>query len=178
MGNEQLWAPWRLQYIQGNKDSSQDDPRTMDLLPEADPTCFLCRAAADAANPARHVVGRGKRTLTVLNRFPYNNGHLLVAPLLHRARLDLLTHDEQCELAEEITRMTGLLEAAIHPDGFNIGLNLGRVAGAGLPGHLHWHIVPRWYGDTNFMPTLAGTNVIPQSLDALWEILTQELARR
>jgi ATP adenylyltransferase len=177
VGNEQLWAPWRLQYIQSAKDDSQEDPRPIELLPEADPSCFLCRAAVDVENRARHVVTCGPLSIVVLNRFPYNNGHLLVAPKLHRPRLDSLSRDERGELAEEIARMTGLLEAAIHPDGFNIGLNLGKVAGAGLPGHLHWHIVPRWYGDTNFMPILAGANVIPQSLDALWEILTQELAK-
>jgi ATP adenylyltransferase len=101
---------------------------------------------------------------------------LLVAPSLHRARLDELTKEEQTELSEAIAEMVGLLEKVLEPHGFNIGLNLGQVAGAGLPGHLHWHVVPRWNGDTNFMPTLASIRVIPQSLDALWEALTGELA--
>jgi len=171
VGNEQLWAPWRLPYIQSSKDDSQSDPRSLALLPGADSTCFLCRAAADPQRKGRFVVSLGKQIITVLNRYPYNNGHLLVAPQKHHPRLDQLSQDEHCELAEGISRMVGLLEATLHPDGFNIGLNLGRVAGAGLPGHLHWHIVPRWRGDTNFMPVVAATHVVPQSLEALWELL-------
>jgi ATP adenylyltransferase len=171
VGNEQLWAPWRLPYIQSSKDDSESDPRPLALLPGGDATCFLCRAVADSERKDRFVVSRGKWTITVLNRYPYNNGHLLIAPQKHHARLDQLSRDEHCELAEGISRMVGLLEATIHAEGFNIGLNLGRVAGAGLPGHLHWHIVPRWGGDTNFMPVLAATHVVPQSLEALWELL-------
>ena len=172
MENQQLSAPWRLPYVQGNKDDSASDPRSLALLPGGDSTCFLCRAVADPDRKNRFVVSRGKRIITVLNRYPYNNGHLLVAPQKHHSRLDQLSHDEHCELAEGISRMVGLLEATLHPEGFNIGLNLGRVAGAGLPGHLHWHIVPRWSGDTNFMPVLAATHVVPQSLEALWDLLT------
>jgi ATP adenylyltransferase len=178
VSNEQIWAPWRLAYIQSAKDDSQSAPRELPLLPNADPTCFLCRAAADPGNPQRHVVHCGPRTIVVLNRFPYNNGHLLVAPLRHCAKLDQLTREEHCDMAEGIARMVSALESTLRAEGFNVGLNLGRIAGAGLPGHLHWHIVPRWGGDTNFMPVLAGVNVIPQSLDALWEILTAELAQR
>jgi ATP adenylyltransferase len=99
----------------------------------------------------------------------------LVAPCRHLGRLDELTPDEEIELTRTITQMVGLLEKVLHPQGFNVGLNLGRSAGAGLPGHLHWHIVPRWNGDTNFMPLLADVNVIPQSLDALWEALVSGL---
>lgn len=178
MSKEQIWAPWRLQYVQNT--SAEANPREdhLDFLPEADPDCFLCQAAAGAADlRRRYVVHRGKHSLVVLNRFPYNNGHLLVAPLQHRSRLDQLPPAELCELTGEIARMVGVLERVLHPDGFNVGLNLGRVAGAGLPGHLHWHIVPRWNGDTNFMPVLASVHVIPQSLDALWEAVTAELAK-
>jgi ATP adenylyltransferase len=136
----------------------------------------MCRAAASAADDrANGVVYRGRLGLAMLNRYPYNNGHLLVAPLAHLARLDQLNEETQLELTQMITRLVGVLEKALRADGFNVGLNLGRVAGAGLPGHLHWHIVPRWNGDTNFMPTLAGVNVIPQSLEALWELLVKEL---
>src|SRR5207342_2532225 len=109
------------------------------------------------------------RSAVVLNRFPYNNGHLLVAPLAHKGRLDELDTTELLELQETLRRMIGVLDQAMTPDGYNVGLNLGRVAGAGLPGHLHWHIVPRWNGDTNFMSVLGAIDVIPQSLDALWE---------
>lgn len=177
MRNEQIWAPWRLGYILGEKDKAGGPLDALEYLPGADRDCFLCQAVADAEDRRRHVVHRGPRAITVLNLFPYNNGHLLVAPLFHRARLDELSADEKLALAEELTQMVGLLERVLGPEGFNIGLNLGKVAGAGLPGHLHWHIVPRWNGDTNFMPALAAVKVIPQSLDALWEALTEELGR-
>ena len=111
----------------------------------------------------------------LLNRYPYNNGHLLVAPQRHVARLDEMTDEEQLEISQTMTRMVGVLEKVMQPQGFNVGLNLGRAAGAGVPGHLHWHIVPRWIGDTNFMPTVGGIHCIPQSLEALWELLIAEL---
>jgi len=141
---------------------------------EEDAGCFLCRYASDESSHDRKnlVVARSERTITVLNRFPYNNGHLLVAPLSHKANLDELDADEHLELMLELTRVTKLIRDLMNPDGFNIGLNLGRVAGAGLPGHLHWHLVPRWNGDTNFMPVLADTKIIPQSLEALHALLT------
>ncbi len=174
MSNEQLWAPWRLGYILGEKDVAQPcDCRQ--LLPGADTECFLCRAAAEGDDRQRMVVDRGVHTLTLLNRYPYNNGHLLVAPQRHCAQLDELGDELQLELSQTITRMVGLLEKVLHPQGFNVGLNLGRAAGAGLPGHLHWHIVPRWIGDTNFMPAIAGVHTIPQALEALWDLLAAEL---
>ena len=114
-------------------------------------------------------------SVVVLNRFPYNNGHLLVAPRAHKGRLDELTADELLETMETVRRMVAVLDELMCPNGYNIGLNLGRAAGAGLPGHLHWHIVPRWNGDTNFMPILADAKVIVQSLDALYELLTVRL---
>ncbi|MHC4403288.1 MAG: HIT family protein [Planctomycetota bacterium] len=178
MGYERIWAPWRLPYIKRQADAEPDpEPPRLEYLPGADPTCFLCQAVVDSADRNRHVIARTEHTVTVLNRYPYNNGHLLVAPRLHQGRLDELTVVGQSELAQELTRMVGLLEKALRPEGFNVGLNLGRVAGAGLPGHLHWHVVPRWNGDTNFMPALGATKVIPQSLDALWEVLVEELSR-
>ena len=178
VSHEQLWAPWRIAYIQGNAEKTVPaDSHPTALLPDADPQCFLCQYVADtAADRDRHVVFRGGRSITLLNRYPYNNGHLLVAPRRHFGRLDAFQPEELLELSQTLTRMVGLLEKVIHPQGFNVGLNLGTAAGAGLPGHLHWHIVPRWTGDTNFMPMLANVNVIPQSLDALWELLTHELA--
>ncbi len=176
MGYEQIWAPWRLEYILGDKD--MPEPETpLELPPDAEPKCFLCQCVADQADRERLVISRGEKTITVLNRYPYNNGHLLVAPQRHRARLDEVDDDTQLELTRTITRMVSLLEKTLSPQGFNVGLNLGGAAGAGLPGHLHWHIVPRWVGDTNFMSAIAGVDVIPQSLDALWEILAEELAK-
>jgi ATP adenylyltransferase len=174
VSNEQLWAPWRLGYILGEKTVTQPD-NLDDLLDGADCGCFLCQAAPNGDDRQRMVVSRGVHTVTLLNRYPYNNGHLLVAPQRHVARLDQLGDQPQLELLQTITRMVGVLERVMLPQGFNIGLNLGRAAGAGVPGHLHWHIVPRWIGDTNFMPTIAGVHTIPQSLEALWELLTAEL---
>jgi ATP adenylyltransferase len=155
----QLWAPWRLSYIVTTKDHKPDG-------------CFLCQYAADPrADRENLVVVRGKRTLTVLNRFPYNNGHLLVAPLAHKANLEDLDDEELLEVMQALQNMTALIRRRMSAEGFNLGLNVGRVAGAGLPGHLHWHLVPRWSGDTNFMPVLSNVNVIPQSLEALYELL-------
>ncbi len=173
--HEQIWAPWRLGYVQGEKDAPQAAP-TADLPPGAEAGCFLCQCRTAADDRQRAVVQRRGHCLTVLNRYPYNNGHLLVAPRSHVGRLDQLSAAEHLELSQTISQMIILLERVLQPHGFNVGLNLGRVAGAGLPGHLHWHIVPRWTGDTNFMPVVAGIRVIPQSLDALWEALTQALA--
>jgi ATP adenylyltransferase len=126
-------------------------------------------------NPDRHVISQDQHTVTVLNRFPYNNGHLLVAPLRHCARLDELTVGEQTALVQTIARMIRLLEKVLNAEGFNVGLNLGPAAGAGLPGHLHWHVVPRWSGDTNFMLSVASVKVIPQALDDLRAALLQAL---
>jgi len=173
VGYESIWAPWRLGYILSDKRSRPDE--SLELLDDADPECFLCQEAAEGDDRRRLVVERTDRTFTVLNLYPYNNGHLLVAPRRHLARLDELDRETQVELAAAITRMVGLLEKVLRPDGFNIGLNLGLAAGAGVPGHLHWHIVPRWSGDTNFMPSVAGANVIPQSLESLWRALTEAL---
>ena len=111
----------------------------------------------------------------ILNAFPYNNGHLLVVPQSHVARLDQLSAEQSADLQSTITAMIAALEKVMQPDGFNVGLNLGSAAGAGLPGHLHWHVVPRWAGDTNFMPVLTDAKVIVQSLDSLWDLLRAEL---
>ena len=174
MQNDPIWAPWRLAYVQGGE-RPQPDQQPENLLPGADPKCFICRAVAASDDESHWVVYRGDHVVVMLNRYPYNNGHLLVAPQHHLARPDQLSDELHLELARTTTRMIGILEKTIHPDGFNVGLNLGRVAGAGLPGHLHWHVVPRWTGDTNFMPTVAAVHVIPQALEALWELLVAEL---
>ena len=121
------------------------------------------------------VVTRSTSVVVVLNRYPYNNGHLLVSPRRHVGDLKDLTAEENKECVDLLAKFTVIYRELMNAEGFNIGLNLGRVAGAGLPGHLHWHLVPRWAGDNNFMPVLAGVRVIPQSLDALWEMLTGAL---
>ena|SRR5436305_772112 len=161
---DHLWAPWRLSYVAAPKQK-----------PAGEDDCFLCRGLAGTDDRANLVALRTGLSVVVLNRFPYNNGHLLVAPTAHKPRPDDLTPAEILDLQDTIGRMIRLLEKRMSPEGFNVGLNLGRAAGAGLPGHLHWHIVPRWNGDTNFMPVLADTRVIAQSLDALYDLLKQEL---
>lgn len=137
--------------------------------------CFLCRGVAGTDDRANLLVHRSELSVVVLNRFPYNNGHLLVAPKEHKGRPDELGPEQLLDLQLVLRQMLGVLEKRMKPDGFNVGLNLGKVAGAGLPGHLHWHIVPRWHGDANFMPVLADTKVIIQSLDSLYEMLAEEL---
>ena len=130
----------------------------------------------DARDVENYVIDRSEHSLIVLNRFPYNNGHLLIAPREHQAELTDLSDAELLDLQRQIRRMVQLLRLVMGAEGFNVGLNLGRVAGAGLPGHLHWHVVPRWNGDVNFMPIVADTKVIPQSLDALYQLLRADLA--
>jgi len=162
VSHQQLWAPWRLNYIVNAMGTPQDG-------------CFLCRDRDDVHDAQNHVVDRSEHSLIVLNRFPYNNGHLLIAPRAHKATLQDLTDAELLDTQKQIRRMVQLLELVMGAEGFNIGLNLGRIAGAGLPGHLHWHIVPRWNGDVNFMPVIADTKVLPQSLDALYQLLKADL---
>jgi ATP adenylyltransferase len=170
-----------LEYVTGAEATERVEtpPEPTAWSAGADPKCFLCRAAAtyDQAAVDRQllVAARGRETMVVLNRYPYNNGHLMVAPRRHVAQLAEMTRDEHLECMDWIGRLTQVLGELLKAEGFNIGLNLNRVAGAGCPGHLHWHIVPRWNGDSNFMSVLAVTRVIPQSLDALWELLTEKL---
>jgi ATP adenylyltransferase len=180
VNEERLWAPWRLEYVTGNESSAERLAEPSCWLPDADTSCFLCRAAAEydpAAGMDRKllVAVRDPHSVVVLNRYPYNNGHLLVAPRRHVAELAPMTRDEHVACMARLAGLVQLYRERLNADGFNIGLNLGRAAGAGLPGHLHWHLVPRWAGDTNFMPVLAGVRVIPQSLDALWELLADAL---
>lgn len=151
-----IWAPWRMDYIAGI-----DDMRGQ---------CFLCdyreRPECDAEH---HVLHRSATTLVLLNRFPYSNGHVLVAPLAHLAQPEDLSDEILTDLMRGIRDAKRVLAAALRAEGFNIGMNLGRCAGAGLPDHLHWHVVPRWNGDTNFMPVLGGVRVVPDSLDRVRE---------
>ena len=153
---ERLWAPWRMSYIGGITEGSD---------------CFLCDILADSDDAENLVIERRQRTFVVLNRFPYNNGHTLVCPNAHKAGLEDLTADELLELMETTRDTMALLGRVMHPDGFNMGINIGRAAGAGLPGHIHMHIVPRWDGDTNFMPVLADVKIIPQALTDLRDLL-------
>ena len=160
---DQLWAPWRLSYVATAKP------------PSAAEGCFICQGLVEQDDRRSLIALRTPRSVVVLNRFPYNNGHLLVAPRAHKGGLADLDADELLEVMETVRRMVRVLYGLLQPDGYNIGVNLGHAAGAGLPGHLHWHIVPRWHGDTNFMPVLGDTKVISQSLEALYDLLVERL---
>ena len=158
-----LWAPWRLDYI---KDPDRGKP------PQTGSGCFLCDFAADpGADAANHVVARRGPAFAVLNRFPYNNGHTLVAPTRHVGDLTGLTAEESAACQSVLGDLCGVMRDKLSAQGFNVGLNLGACAGAGLPGHLHWHLVPRWPGDGNFMQATADATVIPQSLATLHGLL-------
>ena len=148
---EHLWAPWRMAYIGG----------------EPEPGCLFCRVLADpTADGANFVLWREPGALVMLNKFPYNSGHLLVAPVRHTGDFTDLQPEEVADLTSALQRAVKLLEQVLTPDGFNLGANLGKAAGAGIADHLHFHAVPRWDGDTNFMPVLAETKVINEHLEA------------
>lgn len=148
---ECLHAPWRIEYILAPK-------------PPASDVSLFARIGQSNDDVANHVIARGKTCFAVLNTYPYTAGHLLVAPYKQTAALDDLTDEELCDLMRLTRHCQRVLTKLMKPDGFNIGLNLGKVAGAGIVDHLHVHIVPRWAGDTNFMPVIAGTTVLPQAL--------------
>jgi ATP adenylyltransferase len=161
-----IWAPWRAHYIHSTSGASLSDRE-----------CFLCRGLAGDQDRENLVVERRTCSFVVLNRFPYNNGHLLVAPRIHCGTLGELDGADLLEPIETVRRMTTILDRMLRPQGYNIGLNQGSAAGAGLPGHLHWHIVPRWDGDTNFMPILGRTKVIVESLHEFYDRFLEELGR-
>lgn len=164
---DQLWAPWRLAYVAANKDKP---------VVRTGNDCFICTGVAGNEDRANLVVHRTKHSVVLLNKFPYNNGHLLVCPRSHKGKFEDLTTEELLDSQFELRHMMGIIQKRMSPDGFNVGLNLGKAAGAGLPGHLHWHIVPRWNGDTNFMPVVGDVRVIVQSLEALYDLMREELA--
>jgi ATP adenylyltransferase len=156
---QHLWAPWRSSYIQAPKEAE----------------CFLCRKSRENADAANLVVVRRRACFGLLNAYPYTAGHLMVAPYKHTGELEQLSDAELTEMMQLTILCKRLLTSALKPDGFNIGLNLGAAAGAGVLDHLHLHIVPRWSGDTNFTTVLADTRVLPQSLDEVLRRLTDEL---
>ena len=159
MERKNLWAPWRIQYIQGLGESGG---------------CFICHDSENPGDDDKNLVlWRSDRSITMLNHFPYNNGHLLIAPTRHIPDLDQASDEELLELTKLIRESQKVLSLAIKPHGFNVGMNFGRCGGAGLPDHFHIHIVPRWDGDTNFINVCSDTNVISQSLTELLEQLKQ-----
>jgi ATP adenylyltransferase len=156
-----LWAPWRIEYIRSEKEVE----------------CFLCRMFTGTNDQDNLLLFRGNTCAVVMNRYPYSSGHLMVAPYRHIASLDGLTPEENLEMASLTARAVAVLNEVIAPQGFNIGINLGEAAGAGLKDHLHQHIVPRWNGDTNFMPVMGGPRVIPEALDTTYALLVKPFNR-
>lgn len=146
---KQLWAPWRMVYI--------DQPTN-------DDGCIFCAERIQTEPREALVLTQTKHSLVMLNKYPYNNGHLLLAPKRHESKLDNLPHEEHLDLQDALCRSLAILRAVLKPGGINVGMNLGKCAGAGVEDHLHWHLVPRWEGDTNFMPVIGETRVMPQHL--------------
>ena len=159
---DRLWSPWRIGYVAKEKRSG----------------CVFCRMHKEKKDKKHHIFIRSRYCFAVLNTFPYNNGHLMIVPYRHIAEWDELTDREIVDIHKAIKLSLRLCRGALRPHGFNMGVNIGRAGGAGIAGHLHLHIVPRWQGDSNFMPAIADAKVIPQSLDELWQKLTLKGKRR
>jgi ATP adenylyltransferase len=167
---DHLWTPWRMDYITSHKEGTR---------PSGCVFCALLRGDADredAAGDRERILLRGQHAFVTLAKYPYNPGHLLVLPNRHIGELSDLIPEELAETAVHLQRCVDALKAASDPEGFNVGLNLGRVAGAGIPEHLHWHVVPRWSGDTNFMPVVGQTRVLPELLADTYERLAPHFA--
>ena len=153
-----LWAPWRIEYIREEKEGG----------------CFLCRMLSEEKDRANLILLRGETCVVLMNRFPYNSGHLMVAPIRHIAGIEDLTDEESLEMNRLTARAIDALRKVMKPEGFNLGTNLGKAAGAGLKDHLHRHIVPRWIGDTNFMAVIGDRHVVPEALTATYDLLKKE----
>lgn len=148
---EHIFAPWRKDFIE-NKEKKEEG-------------CIFCNRVRAGVSLETLVIYKGDYSFIILNKYPYNNGHLMVVPYTHTADLAVLTKEERADLMENVKLAIEVLKKAYNPQGFNIGMNLGAVAGAGIAEHLHWHIVPRWGGDTNFMPVTCGTKVLHEMLE-------------
>ncbi|MBM3148688.1 MAG: HIT domain-containing protein [Chloroflexi bacterium] len=159
---EHIWAPWRIEYILEAKDAKGEG-------------CILCQKPKENKDEANLILHRGRTNFIMLNAFPYNPGHLMVAPYRHIGKLEDLNDDESKEHFDLIKLSVRLLKEAVQPTGFNTGMNLGKIAGAGIEEHVHTHIVPRWQGDTNFMPVVADTKVLPQALATSYSSLKKSL---
>lgn len=156
---ERLWAPWRMEFVEKGG---------------GDLGCIFCRYPAESGDEADRrnlVLGRSEHSFVMLNKFPYTSGHIMVIPRRHTAALESLPPDEMADLSTLLQKAIGGLKASYKPDGINVGMNLGKAAGAGIADHLHWHAVPRWSGDTNFMPVVGEVRVMIESLDKTWERL-------
>jgi len=150
-----LWAPWRRKFVKKKKHKG----------------CIFCKKIKSKNDKKNYILYRGKYCFVMLNIYPYTNGHLMVAPYRHIKNLDELKKDELLELFEIVSKMVKILYKTHNIDGCNVGINIGKAAGAGVEGHIHVHIVPRWFGDTNFLPIISDTKVIPESLDETYKVL-------
>ena len=150
---ERIWSPWRMAYIQAAKEQGEDGG------------CIFCDLPAEGDDVRTMILARGELAFVIVNSFPYNPGHLMVAPFRHVGSFTSLEAAELADVDALVARSTRALEQEMEPHGYNLGMNLGRVAGAGIPDHVHWHLVPRWNGDTNFMPVVGQTRVLPELLE-------------
>ncbi len=158
--SERLWAPWRLSYIESAPSPSSGGTG-----------CIFVDLPAANDDRKNLILFRGEHAFVMLNAFPYTNGHLMVAPYRHTNDITELSDAELLEINQLVAKSVGWIRKTYHPDGFNIGVNVGRAAGAGIPTHIHWHIVPRWEGDTNFMGVVGEVRVLPQSLEESYDRL-------
>jgi ATP adenylyltransferase len=163
-GFEKLWAPWRMKYIDAINTTSDD-------------ACIFCEKPREHKDKKNFIVYRGKTCYAILNRFPYNNGHLLIVPYQHTCELSELNTSARLEFLEIAQKAMDAMKMTLRTDGFNLGINFGRSAGAGIAGHLHLHLVPRWNGDTNFMPVVGSTKVISESLEDTYVKLKKSLRK-
>jgi ATP adenylyltransferase len=150
---ERIWSPWRMAYIQAAKEQGEDGG------------CIFCDLPAEGDDVRTMILARGELAFVIVNSFPYNPGHLMVAPFRHVGAFNSLEAAELADVDALVARSIRALEQEMEPHGYNLGMNLGRVAGAGIPDHVHWHLVPRWNGDTNFMPVVGQTRVLPELLE-------------
>jgi ATP adenylyltransferase len=155
-----IWAPWRIEYIRSEKPKE----------------CVLCQKPKEDRDAENYLLFRGKKNFVILNLYPYNPGHIMVAPYRHLDDLDDLTDEEMLEHFNLVRKSKQALKAEYNPQGFNIGINLGRVAGAGIEDHVHTHVIPRWNGDTNFVTVVSDLRVIPHALDATYQELVGKIA--
>ncbi|BAI79700.1 histidine triad family protein [Deferribacter desulfuricans SSM1] len=157
---DRLWAPWRMTYISGD---------------HIDEGCIFCNKPKETKDKENLILFRGEYSFIMMNLFPYNNGHLMVAPYKHTGNLEDLNDNELLEMMKLVQKSIKAMKRCMRPDGFNTGFNIGRAAGAGIADHVHFHVVPRWVGDTNFMPTLAGTKVISEHILKTYDKIYKEL---
>lgn len=155
---DKLWAPWRIKYVSQKKESG----------------CLFCKIHKQKKDKKNLIIFRSLHCFAVLNRFPYNNGHILITPYKHTSKLEKLNEKEFTDIYKVTLKIKKMLTNILNPSGFNIGFNIGEDAGAGIVNHLHLHLVPRWKGDTNFMPVLSKTKIISESLEDLYQKLTKE----